>query len=152
MLLMTGVGYAVETDQILKINDKASFSLDQPEFKVTFIEEPTYIGNGVATVKLIGETKATMKITELDSVGDYVTIMFTIGNKSNNIYADIDTSVLNTNLEYFRVTSKLSDTIINPKKGKAVLKITVELIKLPINKEQKTDISISISANPRYDN
>ena len=66
------------------------------------------------------------------------------------MYADISTKITNTNAEYFKVTGILSKSTISPQIGETTLKITVELIKLPIDREQKGNINISISANPRY--
>lgn len=60
--------------------------------------------------------------------------------------AEIYAEVTNTNTEYFKVTSTLSNSRIKPKEGKASLKITVELIKLPIYKEEKAYISTNIIA------
>lgn len=152
ILLVTGVGYAVETENTLKINDNPILLTEQSDFKIEFIGEPTYTGKGVAKLKLTGPTSATMNISELNSVGDSVTAEFTIANQSNNLYADIYVKVTNTNTEYFSVTSILSDSTMQPKKGKAIIKITVKLIKLPIDREQKSNVGINISANPRcYD-
>lgn len=150
ILLITGVGYAVETDNILKISDNALLSPEQSDFKVAFIGEPRYTGKGVATLKLTGPTTATMNITGLEAVGDSVTAIFTIANKSEYIYADIYTKVTNTNTEYFNVTSTLSESTMKPKMGKTTLKITVELIKLPIDNDVKATICTNIFANPSY--
>lgn len=148
ILLMTGVGYAVETDDILIINDNAFFVPEQSEFRIEFTGEPTYTGSGVATLKLTGPTTATMDITELNSVGDSVTAIFTIANKSNYIYADIYAEVTNTNTEYFKVTSTVSENRIEPKTGTTTLKLTVELIKLPVDNDENAAICTNIVANP----
>lgn len=150
IVLMTGIGYAAETSDALKINDKPLLLSEQSDFKIEFTGEPTYKGKGVAKLKLTGPTSATMNITELNSVGDSVTVRFTIANKSSDLNADIYTKVTNTNTEYFKVTSTLSESTMKPKTGKTILEITVELIKLPIDREQKANIGINISANPRY--
>lgn len=148
ILLMTGIGYAVETDDTLIINDNACLAPEQSEFIIEFAGEPTYTGNGKAILKLTGPTTATMDITKLSSVGDSVTAIFTIANKSKNIYADIYTEVTNTNTEYFKVTSTLSENRIKPKNGTTTFKITVELIKVPIYKDENAAICTNIFANP----
>jgi len=150
ILLMTGVGYAAETDSMLKISDNPILLPEQTDFKIEFLGDPKYTGNGVAKLKLTSPTTATMDITGLKKTGDSVTAIFTIANKSNNLHADIYAKVTNTNTEYFKVTSILSESTIKPKVGKTTLKITVELIKLPIDREQKSDINVSVSANPIY--
>ena len=63
ILLITGVGYAVETDNTLKISNDAL--LQESDFRIAFSGEPTYSGNGHATVKLVGHTMAIMNITGL---------------------------------------------------------------------------------------
>ena len=150
ILLITGVGYAVETDNTLKISDKISLEPGQSDFNVEFSGEPTYRGNGLAKLRITGATTATINITELKDVGDSVTAIFTIANKSNYLYADICAEVTNTNTEYFNVTSKLLDSKINPKNGKTTLEIKVQLIKLPIYKEEKSSIYINIFAYPSH--
>lgn len=150
ILLTTGVGYAIETDNTLNISEKEVFVAKQSDFKVRFTGEPRYTGKGVAKLNLTGETTATMNISGLKSVGDSLTTIWEIENKSRDLYADINTSVRNTNTEYFNVTSKVSNSILNPKNGKTTIEITVELIKLPIEKDEKADICINITAKPRY--
>jgi hypothetical protein len=151
-ILMTGIGYAAEMGELSKINENPIYMQQQKEFELFFVDKTLYEGKGKASVELTGKTSARMNITELNNVGDYATVIFTIENKSNKISADLNVTVSNTNTEYFNVTTMLSDTRVNPKMDKVLLKVTVELIKLPIGKEEKSDISISISANPKYDN
>lgn len=148
ILLMTGVGYAVEVDETLIISDNTRLLSEQADFNIEFTGKPTYTGEGAAILTLTGPTSATLDITELNSVGDSVTAVFTIRNNSNDIYADIYTKTKNTNTEYFKVTSTLSKNRITPKKGTATLQVTVELIKTPLNKEEKTDICANIFASP----
>lgn len=147
IILMTGIGYATETG---KISDEILILSEQADFKIAFIGEPTYTGNGVAKTKLTGPTTAIMDVRELNSVGDSVTVIFTIENKSRELNANIYTKVSNTNTEYFNVTNTLSDSIIKTKNGKVILKVRIELIKLPIYKEEKADICIDVFAEPQY--
>lgn len=147
--LSVGIGYAVEKDGTLKITDNIILDSEQKDFKVAFFGQANYIGDGVAIVNVTGERAATMDISGLNNVGDEVTTIFTIANTSNDIYADIYASVTNTNTEYFNVTAILSESELEPKTGKTILKVKTELIKLPIYKEE-TDISINICAKPNY--
>ena len=145
--LMTRVGYAIDMDDTLIINDNPILATSQSDFKIEFTGEPTYTGNGVATLKITGPTTATMDITELNSVGDSITATFTISNKSNYLYADLYAEVTNTNTEYFKVTSILSESILQPKTGTTTIKLTVELLKLPQDKEECATICTNIFAN-----
>jgi len=150
LILITGVGYAAETGNYLKITDNPLILAEQPDFKIGFSGNPTYVGDGTAVLKIIGPTNATMNITGLKSVGDAVTAIFTVENNSNNIYAGIKTKVTNSNTEFFDVTSSVSEHIIKPKTGTTILKVTVELIKLPIEKDEIAYISVDVIANPIY--
>ena len=148
MILITGVGYAAETGNTLKISDNPLLVSEQEDFKIAFCGKPTYIGDGTAILKIIEPRTATIDISGLDSVGDSVTVIFEIENQSNNIDAEIKTEVTNTNAEFFDITSSLSETIVKSKMGKAILRITVKLIKLPIENDETAYISTNIIANP----
>ena len=148
ILLITGVGYAAETENLIKISEKPSILYEQSDFKIVFSGESEYKGNGVADLKITGDRTATINITELKAVGDSVTVIFTIENKSRYLSANIRTEVTNTNTEYFRVSSRLAKSTINPQNGKVALEIEVELIKRPIYKDEKSYISINIFAYP----
>ena len=149
IFLFTGIGYAVETDNLLIVNQSNSI-INQTGFEIAFAKETRYIGNGTAELRVIGPTTATINITNLKNIGDYVTAIFTIENTSGDISAELEAKVTNTNTEYFNVTSTLSDAVIESKTGKVTLEVTVELIKLPVEGEEKTDISASIIATPKY--
>lgn len=147
VLFVTGVGYAAEDGNRLIINESKSLELCEKEFKVVFSEEPTYKGDGVAEIEITGPTTAILNITGLEKVGDTVTTIFTLENKSNSLYANINAEVTNTNNEYFNVKSRLTDNEISPENGTINIEIDVELIKIPIY-EEKSFISINIFAEP----
>lgn len=149
VFLSVGIGYAVEKDGTLKKTDNVLLESEHRDFKVAFFGQASYSGDGVAIVNIKGDMEATLDISGLNNVGDEVTTMFTIVNMSNDIYADIYASVTNTNTEYFNVTAILSESELEPKIGKTILKVKTELIKLPMYKEE-TDISINICAKPNY--
>ena len=150
MMLITGVGYAAETEKNLKINDNTLLVSDQNDFKIAFSGNPTYKGDGTVILKITGPTTATMNITGLKAVGDSVTAIFAIENQSNNIDAEIKTKVSNSNTEFFDVSTSVSENIINNKDGKAIIEITVELIKLPIKNTETAQISTKLIAKPIY--
>lgn len=148
ILLMAGVGYAVKADETLIISDNMRLLSEQYDFNIEFTGKPTYTGEGAAILTLTGPTSAKLDIIELDSVGDSVTAVFTIRNNSNDIYADLYTNIKNTNTEYFKVTTALSKSRIKPKAGIVTFQVTVELIKKPLIKEEKTAICANIFASP----
>lgn len=150
IFLFTGIGYAIETDNLM-INEQNNTIIEQTNgFEIAFSKETSYRGNGNIELNITGPTTATINITNLKDIGDYATAIFTIENTSKDISAELEAKVTNTNTEYFNVTSTLSDMIIEEKTGKATFEVTVELIKLPIAGEEKTDISASIIATPKY--
>ena len=147
VLFVTGVGYAAENDNLLISNYTNALELRQTDFNVAFSGEPTYKGEGFAELAITGPTTATLNITGLEKVGDTVTTIFTLENKSDSLYADINAEVTNTNNEYFNVTSRLTDNKISPENGKINIEIDVQLIKLPIY-EETSSISVNIITNP----
>ena len=150
IFLFTGIGYALETDNLV-ISDSSNTLMQQSTgFNIAFSKETSFIGTGNAKLEVTGLTTANINISDLKMVGDYVTAIFTIENSSRDIDAELEANVRNTNTEYFKVTSLLSDRTIEAKTGKVTLEITVELIKLPIEREEKTAISTSIVATPQY--
>ena len=149
IMLLTGVGYAKEINS-LQVSENNKLRIEKEEFQVKFIGKPRYTGNGVAQLEIIDNKAATMKVSGLKTVGDYVTTIWEIENSSRDLYVDIDTTVTNTNKEYFYVTSKVLNSTLKPKNGKTKIEITVELIKIPIEKDQKADICINIIGKPKY--
>ena len=148
ILFVTGIGYAVENDNILISNSNNTLELSQTDFNVVFLGEPIYIGEGCAKLAITSSRTATINITELEDVGDSVTVIFALENKSDSLYANINAEITNTNTEYFKVTSRLTEEKISPKNGKINIEVNVQLIKLPIYKEEKASISINIDAYP----
>lgn len=144
IILTSSVGYARVTEVA---KDDCVLSPEKTNFRVKFYGTPTVRGNGETTLKLTGDTTAVMNINGLKSVGDSVTATFGIINNSKDIEAVLSKSVTNSNEKYFKVTVTLSNDELAPKKGKATLKVKVELIKTPINVE-KANICVRVMATP----
>lgn len=144
IILTSNVGYATVTGY-------HGYPPEQPNFRVIFTGKPSYTGDGTAKIRLTSSTTATMNIEGLSTKGDYVTAKFTIKNTSDDIYAKLYKTVTNTNKEYFKVTTVVSDNILSPRRDNAILTITVQLIKTPIDKVQTTNISVRVTASPIYD-
>jgi len=145
--LTASVGYATVTDFT---NDQTLRTPGGTEFKVEFNGNAQHRGTGTAKTRITGPTTATMNIEGLKSVGDYVTVSFEIKNYSRDIDAALSKTVVNTNKEYFRVTSTLSNSNIPARNGKAILSVKVELIKLPIKNVETTNICVKVVASPKY--
>jgi len=151
IFLTAGVGYASATEDTLKFDDDIIASPEQCDFKVRFSGKPTYTGDGTADLKIIGNTRAIMNVKGLNSVGDSVTASFEITNKSRDIDAQLSKKVNNSNTEYFKVTAMLSESEVASKGGNAILKVTIKLIKTPIN-DVMTNVNVELKAKPIYNN
>ena len=117
MLLTTGVAYAFETGNIIKINDKPTSTLGVEGFNVAFLNDVKTTGDGKITVKITGDTTASVDITGLKNVGDSATAIFTIENSSRDFAAELNAFVENSNTEYFRATVLPSEDVIEAKFG-----------------------------------
>ena len=148
ILLVSGVGDAAETDGGIKISDNILTTPTIKDFCVEFSEDVLCYGEGLIQLNITSSTTATINITQLEKAGDLAFAIITIKNKSEYLYADICAEVTNTNKEYFNVEATLSESKINPQNGETKLKISVELIKTPIEKEEKASIGMKISALP----
>jgi len=148
MVLATGVAYAFETDNIIRINDKPTSSLGVKGFNVAFLNNVKTMGDGKTTVTVTSDTTAVFEITGLSKVGDLATAILTIKNNSRDFFAELNATVTNTNTEYFKATVLLSDDVIEARNGKATVELTVELIKLPILNDVDATIEANIVATP----
>jgi len=147
-VLVLGVAYAAITSVTLNVNGNVLASAEQGNFKVKFVDDPTFDGTGTAIVKVTSDTTATMDISGLTSVGDTMQVTYLIENTSADIYADLTKSVTNDNSEYFVVTSELSHERMVPG-SKAKLYVTIRLAKTPLV-DQKAQIGVKIVADPSY--
>lgn len=145
MFLTANIGYASVTNYSI---DEGISTYDRGEFRVKFQGKPTVSGTGTAQVRIVGDTTATMNVSGLKKAGDYVTVNIGIKNTSSNISARLSKIVQNSNTEYFNVTATLSKNEINAKEGKSNVCIKIELIKTPIEKEQRASISVRVIAEP----
>lgn len=146
----TGVGYAITTENSLKIHDNVNIKPESSDFNVKFVGKPTYTGTGKAKIQITGKTTAKIDITGLNVAGDYVTATFEIKNDSRDIVAKLSKSGTNTNNKYFKVTASLSNNTIAQRGGEETLSIKVELIKTPISKPEKTNICVTVIASPYH--
>ena len=99
---------------------------------------------------ILNSKSATLNNICLENVNDRKELLVPITNKSDSISAKVNVDVTNTNKEYFKVTSFISKTILNPNSEDAILKIGIELIKKPTNKNETTEIKMKINVEPIY--
>lgn len=148
MLLTVGIVYAVEASDNVKIVDNPMHTPGRADFNVAFLKNAKSSGDGETKIKVVDDTTVAIGITGLKKVGDSATAILTIRNNSRDIEAKLNTSITNTNTEYFKATLKLSNNIIKAKKGTVTAELTVELIKLPVLNDVQATIEANIVANP----
>jgi len=148
--LSTGIAYATNTNTV-KLYDNEERGPEKWNFNVTFYGKPTYTGDGTVEFKYIDNNNVIIDIKGLKSVGDEVILNFDIKNKSRDLDAELKKVVKNSNPEYFNVTAELSDDEIDSRGEVETLSLKVELIKIPIKREEKANIAVKVIANPEYD-
>lgn len=148
MFLTAGIGYAAVTENTLINNNNLISAREKENFKVSYVGIPTYTGDGNIKLEIIDGNSAILNITGLKVVGDTATASINIKNTSYNMKAVLSSIVENSNPEYFNVTATLSKQKLTSKADEATLKISVQLIKLPLNGIEKTNITIKVSAKP----
>ena len=145
--LAMAVAYAAIQDIDFSVTGNATSIPYQENFKVALTGTPTYSGIGTADLAITGATTATMNISGLKSVGDKLEATFTIVNTSAGLFADLSSSVTNSNPTYFKVNSVVGSSQISPKTS-TTLTVTVELIKSPITEDQAVDLTVNVTASP----
>ena len=146
-IILLGIAYAAIQDIKLSINATATAVPDQSNFKVEFIGDPIYIGDGEAIVEITGINTARISVSRLTAKGDTLIASFNIKNQSKDLIANLSKSVSYSNPEFFKVTSEVKDTSLDPKEITTV-EIKVELIKTPISTNPKSDIEVKVIAKP----
>lgn len=142
-ILLTDIGYANENILNYNINNNTTSS----EFDVSFNTNSDYQNNNI---KITSSKTATFENIILNKVGETEKFIIPITNNSNTLSANISSSVSNTNPEYFKVTCNMSKSILQPKSDEAFIEVSIELIKLPLNSIERTDLLINLLAEPIY--
>ena len=130
----------------LLVNGTGSITATQNNFRVEFTEasiEPDTNDVSINQDKI----SATFSISGLSAKGEIATATYTIENFSNNIGAEIDLRVSNSNTEYFRVSHVVYEPLLNAGDITTAC-VFIELIKTPIDGDVTTDIVAELIANP----
>ena len=153
-VLVLGVGYAAISNVTLHITGQATAISDNDNFDVNFIGTPSFSKTGASAganiVAAISDVHtATIQVTGLKKVGDYVTATYDIKNVSpENITAALSASVDNSNETYFQV-DYVFDQISLAKGDETAVTITVSLIKAVVSDDQNATIDVTITATPQ---
>ena len=148
VVLLIGIGYAAIQNITLSITGTAQANIDPSNFKVRFTEvlevsDSTYVIAGIKN-----DTNAEINVRGLMTKGQTVSATYTIKNESTDISADLAVSTINSNTEYFILSSRLAKTSLTAGEETTVT-VTVELIKTPITDDDVTStIGIEVLAMP----
>ena len=151
-IVVLGIGYASISAINMIINNNATVSVNQNNYKVYFTstaDTPSLTGNvtvtGSAEISSQDNTFATFNVEGLTKVGDYAIATYTVINDSEEIGAEILLNLSNSNKEYFRATA--TDTQLQA--GDTTLAtIKVEMLKTPIDGEVTTSVVAKLKASP----
>ncbi len=153
-VLVLGVGYAAITNVTLNITGQASATSDDENFDVNFIGTPTFSKTGAnadaSVVAAITDVhNATIQVSGLKQVGDYVTATYDIKNVSpEEITAALSASVTNSNETYFDVSYIFEDSSI-AKNAETTITVRVELKKVVVGNDETANIDVAITATPQ---
>ena len=125
-------------------NTTNQYSQNDSELNITFDVNSNLFNK----LNIIDETAISFDNINLEKVGEKQTIKVPIIN--NNLYnsSKISLDVENSNTEYFKVSA--SGAVILKPNQSSIIEITIELIKLPINETETTNININVLSETIY--
>lgn len=141
LVLFVNIGYADES----LINNNTS--LENSNFDIVFNQNSNITSNEII---ITGQRTATLNNISLNNLHETKKLLVPISNNSDNLSAKLSSKISNSNPEYFKVTSSLSNSIIKPNSKDVILELTIELIKTPITKTETTNIELEIISDPIY--
>ena len=153
-VLVLGVGYAAISNVTLHIKGQASATADNDNFDVNFVGTPVFSKIGAnpdtnVTAAISDVHDATIQVTGLKQVGDYITATYDVKNVSpEDITAQLSASVSNSNEEYFDVAYLFDQNTI-AKDAQTTVTITVTLIKPVVGNDETSTIDVTLTATPQ---
>ena len=153
-LITLGVGYAIISNIDLSINESGKDSANQNNFKVKFLNadpnKPTIDGSPTNTITIFNDINASFDVSTLSKKGDIVNAIIKVKNDSNDVGTKISLNLTNSNTEYFSVEEYIDDDELNA--GDIIyVRISVVMIKTPIDNVESTNIVAKLIANPADD-
>ena len=153
-LITLGVGYAIISNIDLSINESGKDSANQNNFKVKFLNadpnKPTIDGSPTNTITIFNDINASFDVSTLFKKGDIVNAIIKVKNDSNDVGTKISLNLTNSNTEYFSVEEYIDDDELNA--GDIIyVRISVVMIKTPIDNVESTNIVAKLIANPADD-
>lgn len=149
LILVLGVGYAAVSGLDLSINGTAS--VEDSVLKVSFLgvendaDQDTVVTNTLTD----GDISDKFSISNL-SLGESVTLTYTVQNKETDVDAVLSekTTLTNSNPEHFEATYKITNPNVEAGKTTTVT-VTVKLIQTPVvNTDNSAEFSLTLAAAP----
>ena len=137
IFLILGIGYAAIQNVTLNIAGTASADASQSNFKVMFTGTPVVSDSSLVTASITDDTNATINVRGLTTKGETLTAEYMVQNVSTDLSADLSVATVNSNAEYFRITSELAKTSLTAGEV-TTLTLTIELIKTPLTEVSST--------------
>lgn len=155
LVLVLGVGYAVVSNVDLTIGGSAS--VEEADLKVSFksvevdktsANENIEVNNTVTD----GAIADTFTISKM-ALNDEVVLTYTVQNKETDVAATLTEkdgiTISNDNEEYFSATSEIVDSNIPANGGTTTVKVTVKLIKTPVeSSDSSASFDLTLNAAP----
>lgn len=155
-VVVIGIGYAAISTITLNIKGSASATTNNDNFVVEFdnATDVSTSGNNV-TAQITDVHNATINVTGLTKKGDTAYATYTIKNSSEAISAILTATTTNENEDYFKVDYEFANdgtTTTLEADNSTTIKVTVELIKTPIEDIPETNIGVTLTATPTQPN
>ena len=153
LILVLGVGYAAVSSITLEFGGTAGVKTEN--LKVD-IASATDTSTGAAVVEhTLTECSKTASFTITDMVlNEEVTVTYTIHNHETDVNAKLteDTALTNSNPDYFSASYEIVNAdvpaMIGTNPGTTTVKVTVKMIKTPLDGKDSTNISFKLDAAP----
>lgn len=162
-VLLMGIAYAAIADVILPITGTANVAIDAGNFSVGFstdsadVTTTKSIDSAAVTANVVSDVEATIAVSGLSTIGQYVTATYTIENKSDVLDAELsavaDWLSTDATKDWFTVEYEFADGETTVAAGdETTITVKVTLKKTPITEADvesaAADIGVVVTAAP----
>lgn len=161
-VLVLGIGYAVVSSVALTITGTASMKSVNLNvgFNGTVSSDVSHATTGATATgtnsgtSSVGVDSATIDVTNLANVGDYVEVTYTVQNYETDVDATVYVSSIDNNKDtYFQVTTDATGSAnkksVAKNNGTNTVKVTVTLIARPTQTaDNEANITVHLTADP----
>ena len=150
-ILLVAVGYAAVTSTQLNITGTARANVNTDNFVIKFTGVDNVSDADKVTASVASDLAAKMDVKGLTAKNDSVSATFTIQNLSEDLSAELSIkSRTITNTEYFAITTEFTNDKSTLNHGESTtVKVTVTLVKTPIDHEENIEGNIFVGVEAR---